>query len=165
MTEIIIRPIRESDGAGFHATLDAVAKEGMLARSHAPPLEITAAFIRKNIADGHVQMVAEAQGIIVGWCDILPRQAQGADTGVVGMGVLREYRGRGIGKELLSQALIAIGQKKFQRIELTVRADNLAAINLYKKHGFIVEAHFQREEQGKVVPLFIMSLKKDANAA
>ena len=74
---------------------------------------------------------------IVGWCDIrrspFPTYAH---RGAVGMGVVSEHRGRGIGFRLLGAALEEAFRRGLGRIELDVRVDNLRAIALYEKVGF-----------------------------
>lgn len=45
--------------------------------------------------------------------------------------VVKKYRGKGIGKQLLED-----GIKKYGAIDLVVKKDNKVAFNMYKKHGF-----------------------------
>ncbi len=56
------------------------------------------------------------------------------------MGVLPEYRGKGIGRQLLQACISKARTKGITRIELEVRADNERAIALYKALGFEIEA-------------------------
>ena len=60
-------------------------------------------------------------------------------AGVLGIGLLPDYRGQGLGKALLEAAIAAAEQRDFRRIELTVFADNLRAMALYEKTGFVRE--------------------------
>jgi ribosomal protein S18 acetylase RimI-like enzyme len=46
------------------------------------------------------------------------------------MGVVPEYRGRGVGRALVEATLSAARSKSLARIDLEVRADNAAAIGL-----------------------------------
>jgi ribosomal protein S18 acetylase RimI-like enzyme len=55
------------------------------------------------------------------------------------MGVVPEYRGRGVGRALVEATLPAARSKGLARIDLEVRADNAAAIGLYRAVGFKVE--------------------------
>jgi RimJ/RimL family protein N-acetyltransferase len=55
------------------------------------------------------------------------------------MGLVPEYRGRGIGARLLERTLKQALSTGFVRIELSVRADNLRAARLYEKVGFVRE--------------------------
>jgi ribosomal protein S18 acetylase RimI-like enzyme len=55
------------------------------------------------------------------------------------MGVLKGYRGMGIGRGLLMAALDKARARGLERIELEVFASNQAAIALYKSAGFVIE--------------------------
>jgi ribosomal protein S18 acetylase RimI-like enzyme len=137
----VIEPIAEAHIAGFRAALDRVARERRyLALLEAPPLERTAEFVRGNIAGGNPQYVAIGGDAVVGWCDVTPMErAVFAHRGVLGMGVVPEYRGRGVGRALVEATLSAARSKGLARIDLEVRADNAAAIGLYRAVGFKVE--------------------------
>jgi putative acetyltransferase len=49
-----------------------------------------------------------------------------AHVGVLGMGVLAEARGRGIGRSLM-QAALAAARERFEQVELSVYASNARA--------------------------------------
>jgi L-phenylalanine/L-methionine N-acetyltransferase len=58
----------------------------------------------------------------------------------IGMSVRDDWQGRGVGSALLATAIDrADNWMGILRIELTVFADNEAAIALYRRHGFVVE--------------------------
>jgi len=91
----------------------------------------------------HTQFVALELDRVIGWCDVLPKGPPvHAHCGTLGMGLLPEFRGKGIGKELLLSAL-RHAFEKFTRIELTVHADNAPAIALYRSAGFKQEGEMQ----------------------
>jgi ribosomal protein S18 acetylase RimI-like enzyme len=56
------------------------------------------------------------------------------------MGLMPNYRGRGIGRQLLSACLTKARFNGITRVELEVRADNERAIKLYERMGFGREA-------------------------
>lgn len=60
------------------------------------------------------------------------------------MGVLKEYRGQGIGERLAQTALERARAIGLERVELDVYASNAAAIRLYEKLGFVVEGVHRR---------------------
>lgn len=137
-----VRPIAEEHIAGFHAALDYVAREKKyLAFLEAPPLDKATAFIRNNIVEDHPQFVALAEGKVVGWCDVIPMKDRPihAHTGVLGIGILPEHRGKGVGHTLMTATIAKARAKGLTRIELTVREKNTNAITLYKKLGFETE--------------------------
>jgi len=55
------------------------------------------------------------------------------------LGVLSEYWGQGIGKQLFDQLFIWLPQSCLSRVELTSAVNNERAFSLYKKMGFQVE--------------------------
>jgi ribosomal protein S18 acetylase RimI-like enzyme/SAM-dependent methyltransferase len=139
---IVVAPITEAHAEGFHACLDAVARERRyLAQTEALPLERIRAFVRENVSNDAVQFVALEGDRVVGWCDIFPGWAQAvAHRGTLGMGVAADHRGRGIGRRLLAACLDKARAKGITRVELEVRADNERAIRLYESMGFEREA-------------------------
>jgi L-phenylalanine/L-methionine N-acetyltransferase len=57
-----------------------------------------------------------------------------------GMGVKASARRTGVGSALVSAAIDTCEKwMNVSRVELEVYIDNLAAIALYKKHGFVIE--------------------------
>jgi ribosomal protein S18 acetylase RimI-like enzyme len=141
MSVIEIVPIMQGHIEGFHKTLDIVAKERRyLSFLEAPPFEATRAFILDMIEQGYPQLVALSGGEVIGWCDVTPKPRPiYARSGVLGMGLLPQFRRQGIGKRLILQALAAARAFGLQRVELTVRENNINAIALYKKVGFEIE--------------------------
>jgi ribosomal protein S18 acetylase RimI-like enzyme len=142
-----IRTISEHDIEGFRAALDSVARERrFLSFLEAAPIDQMRAFVLKNIADGLPQFVVLADGQVVGWCDILPnpRKTVQAHCGTLGMGLMPNYRGRGIGRALILRTMDAALALGLTRIDLTVREDNLNAIALYKSVGFETEGQHRR---------------------
>jgi ribosomal protein S18 acetylase RimI-like enzyme len=139
---ILVVPIAETHAHGFHACLDAVAREKkFLAQIEALPLERIRGFVRESVANNAAQFVALDGGTVVGWCDIFPSWAHAVQhCGTLGMGVLAAYRGRGIGTQLLSATIAKATANGITRIVLEARADNLPAIKLYERMGFLHEA-------------------------
>jgi ribosomal protein S18 acetylase RimI-like enzyme len=138
---IEIVPIAEEHIEGFHRTLDSVARERLyLAALSAPPIDATRRYVETNIANDHPQFVALSDGKVVGWCDVTPdgRPIQ-AHCGTLGMGLLPDYRGRGIGKSLLNVTLAKACEHGFKRVQLQVHESNVRAIALYRRAGFETE--------------------------
>lgn len=141
MDAIEIVPIGQGHIDGFHRTLDSVARERRyLSFLEGPPIETTRAFVLGNIKRGHPQFVAVSAGEVVGWCDVTPLDRPIlAHRGVLGMGLLPQFRGHGIGTKLIRSALAAARAFGLHRVELTVREPNIGAIELYRKEGFEIE--------------------------
>jgi RimJ/RimL family protein N-acetyltransferase len=163
-----ILPTAEEHVDGFHAVLDTVAKERRyLAFLEAPALEELRGFVRWNIEKRHPQCVALMDGRVVGWCDIVPvDRPTRAHTGVLGVAVLPEFRGQGIGTALVRDCLDMARAVGLTRIELTVREHNARVIPLYERFGFVVEG-LQRNAirvDGKYEHLVCMGLLLDPAA-
>ncbi len=160
---IDIVPISPGHIDSFHQTLDVVARERRyLAFFEAPPLETTRAFVLDMIGHGYPQFVAVTmRGDVVGWCDVTPKSRPiYAHAGVLGMGLLPQFRHQGLGTRLMEQALDAARAFGFSRVELAVRQNNENAIALYKKFGFVTEG-FQRNAckvDGEYENLILMGL-------
>jgi hypothetical protein len=96
MLSYTIRSITAGDSGGFHAAVDSVARERRyLSFMEAPPFDQIRAFVLKTTDDGLPQFVAQVDGQIVGWCDILPDTRRTVSAhGTLGMGLLPPFRGR-----------------------------------------------------------------------
>jgi len=138
---IQIVPIAEEHVEGFHHALDEVARERCyLGFVQAPPLASAREFVQSNVANGVPQFVALCGDQVVGWCDVSPQRREGfAHCGVLGMGVCKAFRRRGIGARLIARTLERARVRGLERVELEVFASNQAAVELYKKSGFAVE--------------------------
>jgi ribosomal protein S18 acetylase RimI-like enzyme len=80
------------------------------------------------------------------------------------MGVLPDWRGRGIGEKLIRRAIEASRAFGLSRVELEVREDNIGAFELYRKVGFKKEGRRQRAilVDGVYYDLIVMALLFDA---
>jgi ribosomal protein S18 acetylase RimI-like enzyme len=138
---IEIVPIRRQHIAGFHAAVDAIAKERRyLAMLEAPSLTHTRRRVLDSLRSGAVHVVAVVDDEVVGWCDLRPKAAPTLrHSAVLGMGVVAAFRGLGIGSRLLTATLEGARAGGIRRAELNVRSDNTAAIALYRRFGFVVE--------------------------
>jgi ribosomal protein S18 acetylase RimI-like enzyme len=136
-----IRRVTQEDAEAYLDCVASVAAERKyLARVDGFSLDGTNAFIESIVRHGWPMMVAVLNSSIVGWCDIIPRASVGyTHVASLSMGVARNWRGRGVGRQLLKQCLAAAGAVSFEKIELIVYADNVPAIHLYKSVGFINE--------------------------
>lgn len=135
-------PIAERHIEGFRATLDSVAREHRyLYFLEAPARKDVRKFVRNGIAKRYPQLVAVDGGKVVGWCDVLPVDSRPlrTHTGTLGIGVLAERRGRGIGSALLRETLNRARAFGFTRVELAYRAGNSGAGRLYERFGFVRE--------------------------
>lgn len=134
---IVVRPIALRDIEGFAACVAAViAEREWLAYVEPFPLPETARFVAKNVQSG-TQFVAELDGRIVGWCDVVRSAAPVfGHRGTLGMGLLPEVRGRGLGLRLIHATLDAARAAGIEQVTLHAFARNARALALYRKAGF-----------------------------
>jgi putative acetyltransferase len=99
---------------------------------------------RKRLApddERRLQLVAMHQGAVVGNLGLEQfLRVRRSHAGSLGMAVSQAWQGKGVGSKLLATALdVADNWMNLRRVELTVYADNEAAIALYRKFGFETE--------------------------
>ena len=158
-----IVPIAEEHIPGFRAAVDTVARERKyLAFLEAPPLEDVARFVCDNIAHRYPQFIVLSAAIVAGWCDVIPNRSRViySHCGTLGIGLLPDFRGKGIGRELMRRTLEAAFAFGLTRIELTVRETNTNAIALYRKLGFETEGFHRNAVRidGRYENLYSMAL-------
>ena len=141
MTSVRFIPTEEKYIEGFNAAIATVARERRyIGLVEGPPIGGTRAFVRALLTGGGVQFLAVDGETVVGWCDIDRGQLEGfRHVGRLGMGLLPDYRSRGLGRRLAEIAIAAAISAGMERIELEVFASNEPAIALYRKLGFAVE--------------------------
>lgn len=133
----------------YCGAVDAVARERKyLGTTEGFPLDTSFSFAKTIIENNLAQYFAIDDNQVVGWCDIIPKSYEGLrHAGVLGMGVLTEYRGKGLGTLLLQKTIEhARNINHLEKIELDVFESNSAAIALYRKFGFEVEG---KRENGR----------------
>jgi L-phenylalanine/L-methionine N-acetyltransferase len=167
VSQIQIRPISTEDVEGFHACLDAVSRERKyLGFLEAPTLENTRGWLEAGIKQSEIRLVASSSSQIVGWCDIETPTREGfRHVGKLGMGVLKNFRGQGLGQALLEKTLATANEQKLERVELEVYASNLVAIHLYETYGFQLEGRKQkaRKLDGAYDDIIVMALLFDSS--
>ena len=136
-----IEPTAEAYIEGFRTVVDRVARERLyLVSVEGFPADQTHEFVGKILDGDGVQYLALDEGDVVGWCDIVRYPYEGfRHVGKLGMGVLADYRGQGLGRRLLETTVAAAPGIGISRVELEVFASNTVAIHLYRRFGFVEE--------------------------
>jgi ribosomal protein S18 acetylase RimI-like enzyme len=99
---------------GFrHAVAVVACEQRHLALLEAPPVKNSIEFALGNIRDGNPHFVALEGGKVIGWCDIVRKNmVVRRHGGLLGMGVLPEFRSQGIGTLLIAAALAEGGPRQ-----------------------------------------------------
>ena len=127
-----IRPARDEDRLPLAILFAAVAEErdGIATE---PPVDVEARAASWTI-DGTIVAVAGPE--LIGLLNVEPSRH---GFGEIGMAVAREWRGRGVGSALLVAAIEWAHGHGLHKLSLGVFAHNTAAIELYRKLGFVEE--------------------------
>lgn len=91
-------------------------------------------------APSRTYLVWDDQGAILGYGGYWSGER---DAELMTMGVLPEARSRGIAGSLLARLIAGADRKGLQRMDLKVRVDNPAAIDLYKKLRLLTDGSVQ----------------------
>ncbi|PKK88997.1 MAG: GNAT family N-acetyltransferase [Candidatus Wallbacteria bacterium HGW-Wallbacteria-1] len=147
----------------FGEAVDLVARERRyLASTTGFPLASTLEFIGFVIENNLAQYFAVQGEKVIGWCDIMPKGFEGLNhVGVLGMGLLPEFRGLGLGRKLMDITLAhARDVNGLEKVELEVFATNTAGIRLYERTGFQLEGRRVRARKidGNYDDLILMGL-------
>ncbi len=104
-----------------------------------PPVDIAARAASWTLEG---TLVAVADGEVVGSVHV---DASRFGFGELGMAVLREWRGRGVGSALLASAIEWSRGQSLHKLSLGVFPHNVAGIALYRKFGFVEEGRRVRQ--------------------
>ncbi len=109
-----------------------------------------------------VMVVVEADGRIVGNCDVKRRGFKEEHRAVLGIVLVKEFRGKGIGEALMKNtiALTKERMKGVEQIDLQTFSYNKRAQALYRKLGFVKIGEVPRavKEAGRLYGEHLMVL-------
>lgn len=110
--------------------------------------------------DNYLYIVGIVDGKIAGTLSYLSSgRRRIMHRGEIGIGILKEYWGIGIGSQLMDYFFKWVNTKSVvKKVDLEVREDNTRAINLYLKYGFKIEGRISRGMlvDGKYYDLYYM---------
>jgi RimJ/RimL family protein N-acetyltransferase len=147
LSELLIREATPDDAAGVLAQLKGVLSDEPVMIPKQPE-EVTLSLTQLADFLGELAasptslfLIALADDQIVANLDLIGLKRQSmAHVAQLGIGILAPWRGQGLGRRLMQTAIDwARPHPTLQRIELNVYADNLPAIALYEKFGFMLE--------------------------
>lgn len=155
----IVRPAKSEDLEPALDVLEKVAEERLYIGTE-PPLDRVRRLRKWQSVLEHpkeTMFVAVADGVVVGSADL-----GWAGASELGMAILREWRGRGIGSALLRACIDWAEANDIVKMELQVWPHNEAAIALYEKFGFEREGYLKRHyrrRNGEIWDCIIMGLQ------
>ena len=155
-----IRPVSTEDAEQIsHIRRLNGVREGVLAVT-SERLDVTVDFINSLSEDDRAFVAVEKKGEIAGMAVMLKNRCfRRRHSAMLAVMVAPYYQEKGIGTALIKKLLVeADGKLALHRIELLVLTENKAAINLYKKFGFKIEATRKNAavKDGKFVDEYFM---------
>lgn len=138
---LIYKSVSSENVEEYYRLVNDVKDEGKyLFSSLRFPIEETYKYVSQHESNNCPIIGAFFENSLVGWIDY---NRGGFDeishTASIGMGVKKEYRGKGIGKELLRKCIESARSNKIEKLELDVFSTNTVAYKVYKKIGFSEE--------------------------
>ena len=149
--EFTIRQAREEDLTGLVGAIREAIGGGEYvdAETVADVVDTEGVLLRHNELESRVFFVATVNGDVIGWVHLKHSQVDKlSHTAELTVGVLEEYRGRGVGSHLLERGLEWASAQGFEKIYNSVPATNEAAVAFLTDRGWREEA--RRENHYKM---------------
>jgi len=150
--QVTIRRAREEDLTGLVGVIRQAIGDGTYvdAETVADIVDHEEVLLRHNELQSRVFFVATIDSEVVGWVNLNTHETEKLDhTAELTVGVLEQYRGHGIGSELLQRGLEWADENGYEKIYNSVPDTNESAIQFLKDHGWEVEAvrddHYKME--------------------
>ncbi|MFB6140092.1 MAG: N-acetyltransferase family protein [Halosimplex sp.] len=141
--QVTIRRAREEDLTGLVGVIRQAIGDGTYvdAETVADVVESEEVLLRHTELQSRVFFVATVEDEVVGWVNLNTHETEKLDhTAELTVGVLEQYRGHGIGSELLDRGVQWAADNGYEKIYNSVPDSNEAAIEFLKSHGWEVEA-------------------------
>ena len=144
MTDIIIREARESDLLTIRKlTLELIEAMG---NTEGIDIKLIAENCRNllNEVNSHI-LVAEIEGVVAGFVNFTTRKTilhRGLSGLIDELIVAKSYRGKGVGKQLLSSAIKKSRQLGCCEVEVSTEKTNIKAREFYRQYGFTERGMF-----------------------
>ena len=121
-----------------------------------PERAMVADFLRRRLADPDREvLVAEADGAVVGMVDVTLAEepdpgsiVRPVPTADIGISVLDDWRGRGVGHALMAAAESFAVARGARRIVLDMSSANVGALRFYRSLGYVEHGLLLRRELG-----------------
>lgn len=145
VTNVVIREATEQDAKRLAELIKHVENKSDFLMYESGERVLTEEKQRKMIQSLSAQsnsviMVAEEEGQLIGYLLVIGGEAKRTQhRAYLVIGIDPAYQGKGVGSKLFNELENWAGEHAIHRLELTVVADNVADLRLYKKFGFEIE--------------------------
>jgi len=118
------------DGPAWQRVFASVGEDGLWIGAEPPVPQWGDAMVDEYVgSERDVMFLAEVDGAVIGWLSA----KRGDDEAELGMGIVEEFRGQGIGSALMDAVIEWAGSLT---LVLRVFPHNERALALYRKYGF-----------------------------
>lgn len=135
-----VRPARPADARSFLEMWRAVVAEKRYVRSETVARSAgyyRRRYFRRSWSPDQASLVAVHGDRVIGHLNVSREEgAMARHVASLGMAVAREWRGRGVGSALLTEAIRWAREMGVEKLALSVYPHNEAALALYRKFGF-----------------------------
>ena len=141
--EFTIRQARQEDLTGLVGAIRAAIGSGEYvdAETVADVIDSEGVLLRHNEVESRIFLVATVNNDVVGWVHIKhPETKKLSHTAQLTVGVLVQYRGQGIGAQLLERGTEWAGDHGCEKLYNSVPSTNEDAIGFLESHGWETEA-------------------------
>lgn len=150
-TKITLRPAGPDDAAAIIAAVRSGAQDRsyVLMEIYGKDVATQRAYIERLDRDHNLFLVALANGQLVGIVALLDTLLCSTPEPALSVGVhiVREWRGRGIGSAMLRYAVRWARGRDYRRLEADIFTTNERSLHLFNKAGFREEACRRRSVQ------------------
>ncbi|MGE7780403.1 N-acetyltransferase family protein [Peribacillus sp. NPDC097264] len=142
---MVIREIRVDDAGDFINLVKDVEHTSEFMLMEPGERKATPEQLRKQLEvikqqQNSTIFVGEDQGKLIGYLMAMGGSVKRTNhSAYLVIGILKEYRGKGVGKSLFQNVIKWASHHDISRLELTTVIQNEAGIALYKKFGFDIE--------------------------
>jgi ribosomal protein S18 acetylase RimI-like enzyme len=140
--KVTVRRARQEDISGIIGVMRQVTSEKryVVAESVEQQLSGDSTLMDTGLENHHF-FVATVDDEVVGWCGIdIPEMDKLSHTAELTLGVLEEYRGKGIGDHLLERGLRWADEEGLHKVYNSIPSVNETAIEFLEDHGWEKEA-------------------------
>ena len=132
MNNLIIIPLNKKYTYSLYSTINKVlSKNSKGIFSYDEIIDFVNNRLEHNIP--FLLLINKENDKVVGWCHIQPKDNL---TGILGIGILKEYRNKGYGKSLIEKIIEICDEKEYIFLECQIKSKNNSVINLVKSFGF-----------------------------
>lgn len=156
---LALRALRPADAEQYHALLQLPSVVEGNPLMPFGTLAVTREYIDK-LEPGKMAIVATAGDTLVGAAELSPFKGRRSHAGSLSVCVHDAWQRRGIGRVLMAELLdLADNWLGLRRVELNVFAENQAALALYRKFGFEIEARQRGAvlRRGVLIDCYVMA--------